>query len=75
MTIKRHDGPTASGGVYAVAFYTDENGNEADESGATQCIVTEYGHDDQLLAETVSVIHQTGAGLDDAGASDGSGTK
>ncbi len=56
MTIKRHDEPTPSGGVYSIAFFADENGNEADESVATQCIFTEYGEDDQMIHESVGPI-------------------
>lgn len=56
MTTKRRDGPTPSGGAYSIAFFADDNGNEADESVATQCIFTEYGPQDQFVHESVGPI-------------------
>jgi hypothetical protein len=63
VTVERIDGPTPAGGVYALAFFCDEDLNPAAPAEAAQVIVSEYDAADRLLAEHVFVRgERAGAG-------------
>lgn len=47
----RTDGPTPSGGDYSEIYYFDDDGNEVDETVATNCTIRECLRDGTLLNE------------------------
>lgn len=51
-TSRRTEGPTPSGGAYAVAYFRDGGGNPTTEAKARSMEVVEYDEDDQVIART-----------------------
>lgn len=48
---KRINKTIQSNGAYSEIFYFDDDGNEADEKTATNCVVREYRANGELLCE------------------------
>ncbi len=48
----RIEGPTPSGGEYAIVTFADDDGMPADEATATRCSIVEYDASGERVAET-----------------------
>ncbi len=45
VAVERIEGPTPSGGAYALAFFCEDNQLEAERMEATKVVVTEFDRD------------------------------
>ena len=54
---KRIEGPTPSGGKYAILYYYDSEGKSADEKLAVKCIACEFDENDKLIRETTLLLN------------------
>ncbi len=59
---KRIEGPTPSGGDYAIITFWDKDGHQVDEARAYRCTIMEYKKDDPFFwRETTSMPFERNA--------------
>jgi hypothetical protein len=54
--VKRIDGPTPNGGVYAEVSFTDKNGKPCVEEEAAKCTINEFAEDGTLINSVYSIV-------------------
>ncbi len=53
---RKIDGPTPSGGVYAMLYFYDDNNNPVSEEQATKAYGVEFDENDKIIKETYFLI-------------------